>query len=118
MFCRARYGEVGGVPQWAHAEASLPPEVPEYGGGREREGGDDPELSWKCASKVTMKLLLKYKKVSTRSGMLAYICNHSTWDVGGLNYLRSVSKDDHSYISNTNTQHPGLSTSQVTFPFL
>jgi hypothetical protein len=42
MFCRARYGEVGGVPQWAQAESSFSPEVPEYGGGREREGGDDP----------------------------------------------------------------------------
>lgn len=28
MFDRAHYGKVGGVPQWAHVEASLPPEVP------------------------------------------------------------------------------------------
>ena len=31
MFCRAWYGEVGGTPLWAHAEASLPPEVPAVG---------------------------------------------------------------------------------------
>jgi hypothetical protein len=30
MFGRARYGEVGGVPWWAHAEASLAPEVPAF----------------------------------------------------------------------------------------
>jgi hypothetical protein len=27
MFDRAWYGEVGGVPQWAHAEASFPLEM-------------------------------------------------------------------------------------------
>lgn len=31
MFNRARYGEVGGVPQRAHAKASLSPEVPAIG---------------------------------------------------------------------------------------